>query len=122
MLPDIPILNPMPLTLDEQVRQRIRGWVESTGVTQKELGERIGRNQAWMSRYLSGEMDADLETLQKMAQAFEHTLSALLDTPTDPLEARWLGYYRGFPPALRTSFMTLLDQMARRLARPRRPR
>ena len=58
------MLAPMPQTLDEQARQRIRTWIQLTGVTQKTLGERIGRNQAWMSRYLSGELNADLETLR----------------------------------------------------------
>ena len=34
------------------------------------------------------------ETLQKMARAFGHSLSALLNTPTDPVEARLIERYR----------------------------
>jgi predicted transcriptional regulator len=60
-----PIFSPMPLTLDQVARDRIKHWIVSTGVTQTELAARIGRTQAWMSRYLSGEFDADLETLQE---------------------------------------------------------
>jgi len=68
----------VPLTLDQQARERIKTWVASTGVTQTELAKRIGRNQAWMSRYLNGEFAADLATLQQMAETFGFTLIALL--------------------------------------------
>src|SRR4029077_2246017 len=95
---DSPTLAPMPLTLDELARGRIKAWISSTGITQVNLGERISKNQAWMSRYLGGEFDADLETLQKMAKVFGHSLSALLDAPTDPEEAKLLDAYRALTP------------------------
>ena len=78
--------------------QRIKAWIASTGVTQSALAERIGRNQAWMSRYLAGEFAADLETLQKMARAFNHSLAALLESPTDPDEAKLIEAYRALSP------------------------
>ncbi len=103
----------MPQTLDQVARDRIKAWIASTGVTQTELAERVGKNQAWMSRYLSGEFDADLETLQKMARTFGHSLSALLDTPADPVEARWMEYYRALPVTARTIAMNLLENWSR---------
>jgi transcriptional regulator with XRE-family HTH domain len=97
-----PILIPVPLSLDQLARDRIKSWVASTGVTQTELAERIGRNQAWMSRYLKGEFDADLDTLQKIAACFGFSLIALLDLPRDPHEARLVEEFRNTSSAYST--------------------
>jgi transcriptional regulator with XRE-family HTH domain len=111
-----------PTTLDQQARERVKEWINSTGITQTALAERIGRNQAWMSRYLGGEFDADLETLQKMARAFGHSLSALLNTPTDPVEARLIERYRALSERARAILLNLLDDWSRprRAGRTRR--
>lgn len=115
-----PILIPVPPSLDQQARDRIKAWIASTGVTQTELADRIGRNQAWMSRYLKGEFDADLETLQKIAQTFGFTLIALLDLPSNPHEARLMEEFRALTPRGRSS---LLDFLAnQRQARSRKSR
>jgi transcriptional regulator with XRE-family HTH domain len=109
-----PILTPMPPTLDQGARDRIRAWITSTGVTQTALAARIGRTQAWMSRYLSGELDADLETLQKMAHAFGHSLAALLEVPTDPVEARVVQLFRALPVDMRALIVSLLEMWTHR--------
>lgn len=114
-----PILAPMPLSLDELARGRIKAWIASTGVTQGNLGERIGRNQAWMSRYLAGEYDADLETLQKIARVFGHSLSALLESPTDPEEAKLVEAYRALRPEARAIALTVLQELSRPRSRGR---
>jgi transcriptional regulator with XRE-family HTH domain len=116
-----PILIPVPPGLDQQARERIQSWIASTGVTQTELATRIGRNQAWMSRYLKGEIQAaDLETLQKIAQTFGFTLIALLDLPRDPHEARLVEEFRALPPRGRASLLDFLATL--RQARARKPR
>jgi len=94
-------------------RERIRAWIASTGVTQTALAERIGRTQAWMSRYLGGDLDADLETLQKLARAFGQPLGALLDAPTDPVEARVVQLFRALPVETRTIIVNLLEAWTR---------
>jgi len=115
-----PIFVPMPLTLDQVARDRIKHWIASTGVTQVELSTRIGKNQAWMSRYLSAEFDADLETLQKIARAFGHSLGVLLDEPAaDPVEARVLQLYRSLPIHSRGILVNLLEAWARPRGRKR---
>ena len=111
---------PVPLTIDQQARERIKAWVASTGVTQTELADRIGRNQAWMSRYLKGEFDADMETLQKIAGIFGFSLIALLNLPTDPHEARLVEEFRALPPRGRASLLDFLAVL--RQARSRKPR
>jgi len=117
---EAPILIPVPLSLDQQARERIKAWVASTGVTQTELAERVGRNQAWMSRYLKGEFDADLDTLAKIAACFGFTLIALLDLPRDPHEARLVEEFRALPPRGRASLLDFLGTL--RQSRSRKPR
>jgi transcriptional regulator with XRE-family HTH domain len=109
----------MPLSLDELARGRIKAWIASTGVTQGNLGERVGRNQAWMSRYLAGEYDADLETLQKMANVFGHSISALLESPTNPDEAKLVEAYRALRPEARLIALNLLQELGRPRVRGR---
>jgi transcriptional regulator with XRE-family HTH domain len=121
LMPDAPILVPVPQTLDQQARERIRQWIATTGVTQAELGTRIGRNQAWMSRYLKGEFDADLTTLDRMAQMFGFNLSALLNLPSDPFEARLIEEVRALPPKTRATLLDLLTTL-RQTHQRKRPR
>lgn len=103
----------MAPTLDELARSRIQAWIKSTGITQTELSQRVGRNQAWMSRYLDAQFDADLETLQKMAKVFGHSLSALLDAPADPAEAALVSAYRALRPESRSIALSLFVDWSR---------
>ena len=110
-------LVPVPPTLDDVARSRIRAWIRSSGVTQSELAARIGKNQAWLSRYLSGKFDADLATLDKITRAFGQPFSALVDVPTDPMEADLLASFR----ALRLSDRTIVVELLASWSTPRRP-
>jgi transcriptional regulator with XRE-family HTH domain len=114
-----PTLSPMPQTLDELARQQIKRWIESTGTTQTALSERIGRNQAWTSRYLAADFDADLETLQKIALVFGHNLTALLQIPEDPHEAALITAYRSLTPDARRLALDLLLDWSRARSRGR---
>ena len=108
-----PILAPMAQTLDDVARNQIRKWILSTGITQVALAARVGRNQAWMSRYLGGAFDADLETLQKIAQVFGHTLTSMLEVPKDPEEAAIVSAYRALRPQARVIALHLLQDWSR---------
>lgn len=96
--------------LDELARQRIKGWLRSTGVTQTALSDQIGRNQAWMSRYLDAEYDADLDTLDRMARAQGHTLFHLLGVHPDPVEDDLLNLFRALRPEARELLLKLLRE------------
>lgn len=109
-----------PATLDEIARDRVKKWLESHATTQAKLGEKIGRNQAWMSRYLSGGIAADLETLQRIAKTFGHSISALLDSPTDPEEIRVIEAYRAVPGEDRALALRVLEKFARPRRAPRK--
>jgi transcriptional regulator with XRE-family HTH domain len=103
----LPIVDIVAATYEQRARERIRRWIQATGMTQAELGERIGRNQEWVSRYLGG-LNADLQTLHQIAGVFGHSLIALLDLPKDPEEARLVELYRSMPPEARPVLLELL--------------
>jgi transcriptional regulator with XRE-family HTH domain len=105
---DLPIVEVMAASYEQRARERIKRWIQTTGMTQLELAERIGRNQEWVSRYLSGKINADMQTLDQMAVVFGHHLIALLDLPKDPDDARLIELFRSLPPAARTSLLDFL--------------
>ena len=74
-----------PPTLDETVRRRVAAWMAARGMSQPALAAAIGQNQPWVNRYLKGILRPDLETLARIARAFDQPLTALLDVP--PLKA-----------------------------------
>jgi transcriptional regulator with XRE-family HTH domain len=106
------------MSLDETARTQIRRWLDGTGQTQTELATALGRTQAWMSRYLAGEFDADLTTLERMARYFGHNIIALLSVPQEPDEARLILNYRACRPQAREILLTVSDHMSA----PTRPR
>jgi transcriptional regulator with XRE-family HTH domain len=107
--------------LDQIARDQIRRWIRTTGITQTDLATRIGRTQAWLSRYLKGEFAADLDTLQLLAGVFEHSLGTLLSLPAEPEEADVLQNFRALDPDARKHFLALLALMARPRSRGRGP-
>lgn len=110
----------MPDTLDQIARKQIKRWIESTGTTQVEVGLQVGRNQSWMSRYLKGEFDADLDTLQKITRVFGHELTSALNIPSDPEEALLVSRFRALRIEARRIVLTLLEHLSRD-TRPGRP-
>jgi ribosome-binding protein aMBF1 (putative translation factor) len=111
--PILEVMPPPPTRLDDAVRERIRTWIQSTGVKQTALAPLIGKPQPWIRRYLAGELDADLETLQRLARIFGHQLTALFDAPADPGEARLTELYRALPEASRPILFSLLEDWTR---------
>jgi transcriptional regulator with XRE-family HTH domain len=103
----------MPLSLQDTARAQLKRWIASTGTTQIAFGERIGRTQVWVSKYLAGELDTDLDTLQQMAKVFGHTLTQLLDFPADPDEDALITAYRALRPDARRLVFQVLQEMSR---------
>jgi transcriptional regulator with XRE-family HTH domain len=105
------MLVPIPLTLDQIARDRIRAWMAATHTTQSTLAARIGRDQLWMSQYLSAKTDADLETLRKMAEAFGRQFPDLFAQPSHPRFAKFFDDYLALPPLMQAD----LEAMAAHL-------
>ena len=95
---------------DEIARGKVVQWLAGSKMTQTALAEMIGRNQAWMSRYLDGEFDTDLETLERLAIAFGHTLFELLDASANPTEAEVLERWRALKPSGRRLVLDVLRE------------
>jgi transcriptional regulator with XRE-family HTH domain len=100
-------------TLDETVRRRVSAWMTARNVNQTALADAIGQNQPWVNRYLKGVLKADLETLARMAAAFDTTLPALLDAPPPKADAALLEGYRALPPATQTLVRQLVLALGR---------
>ena len=103
-----------PESLNAVARRRIKSWIAATGITQVTLADRINKNQAWMSRYLSGDFDADLDTLAAVAGVFGHSIGALLDAAADPQEQNVIDAYRALPIGARDTVYSVLLLMAQK--------
>src|SRR5215470_17746095 len=99
-------------TLQAQARSRIRNWLKATHTTQSALADRIDKKPAWLSRYLSAEYDADLETLRAIARVFGREISALFDTPSDPEIAELVSHYNALPASGRALLLALARELA----------
>ena len=100
-------------TLDDTARERIVLWRRNARMTQKELGDLCGRNAVWVSRYENGYFDSDLDTLQRMAAAFNQTIYAALNVKADPTEELIIERYRAITrPAARAVALSLLNELS----------
>jgi transcriptional regulator with XRE-family HTH domain len=100
--------QPLSLSLDEFARRQIKRWLHSTHTSQTHLATAIGRNEPWMSRYLAGEYNADLETLRRIALVFGHSVGTMLTMPVDPDEAETVALIRSLAPDDRQTILKLL--------------
>src|SRR4029453_11409256 len=115
-LPILPteMVPPLPVPPRQQIApSRIKHWIASTGTTQTYICAVIGRNQPWLSRYLSGAIDADVDTLVALAKVFDHSLFALLAIPAGPDDAAVITAYRALRPQARKVALAMLKEMSR---------
>lgn len=114
--------EPDDAKLHEHAREQVKRMLFATDMTQQELAEAIGRPQAWMSRYLRGEWNADFPTLVRIAQKFEvglDTFARLPSAASDPVRQEWVSAYDLLTPQDRETFLRLVRRVTRRL-KPRR--
>jgi transcriptional regulator with XRE-family HTH domain len=110
-------------SLQELARKRIAAWVQGASMPQGRLAVAIGKNQVWVSRYLTGKADADVDTLQRLAAAFGHTIASLLQTAAgDADEAALIEAFRALRPSARATALAVLREMAGRRSARGRPR
>jgi transcriptional regulator with XRE-family HTH domain len=100
------------LRLQDLARKRLIQWMDaSPKITQTEIGRAIGHNQAWVSKYRLGTMDADIDDLAAMAHVFGHTLTELFDLRPDPRERALLDAFRALTPEKRELSIRMLEAM-----------
>ena len=80
-------------------------------ITQGNVAQALGLSQAWVSRYKSGEQEADVDQLAVMARVFGHTIMELLDLRPDPKERELIEAYRALRPEARRLAAEMLQAM-----------
>jgi transcriptional regulator with XRE-family HTH domain len=99
--------------LQEVARKRLIQWMDANPkITQTDIGRAIGHNQAWVSKFRLGSMDADIDDLDGMARVFGHTLTELVDLRPDPNERDLLDAYRALPQEARPVAIQAVQAMA----------
>lgn len=88
--------------------------MRATGTTQIALSRLIHCEQSWLSKYLGGKLDADLSTLYAIAGAFGHSISALLEAPSDPTDRAVLEAFHTLRPEARAIVLRLLLEWSQR--------
>lgn len=81
----------------EETGQRIRTLLKNSGMSQRELAERVGATESAVSKYVSGEREPRAEVLANIATALGTTVEYLL----------------GKTEGLETPFGTIYDLCAR---------
>lgn len=66
-------------TLDELLRREVKQWLAESGMKHTHFARRIGRTPVWVARYLGGQRDANLDTLEKIARIFGRDLGRALN-------------------------------------------
>lgn len=98
--------------LQELARKRLTQWMDANPkLTQTEVGRAIGHNQAWVSKYRLGTMDADIDDLDGLARVFGHTLHELIDLRPDLKERALVDAFRALPPEKRDLAVRMLESM-----------
>lgn len=99
--------------LADLARQRIVQWMEADPrITQVTIAKAVGVSQSWVSQYKSGDVDADLDQLDAIAQVFGHTLHDLVDLKPSINEGNLLGAFRQVPPERRAFVIEVVRQLA----------
>lgn len=70
------------------VAAEVRAWLGRRGLNQRQLAERTGTNEIWISRRLHGKTSIDVEDLAKFALALDVPISDLLPRLAPPGDTR----------------------------------
>lgn len=112
----------MAAHISDLVRARLNAHLDAlpTRPTQRSIGDAIGRTQTWVSHYLSGRHDCDLDTLAALAAFLNLDLSALvgpsgerLRTRLDPPLDELVMLFQSVPPDEREVILQLLRSLTR---------
>lgn len=110
--------------LVEQARRRIARWLAgNAAIDQTTLARAVNHRQSWVSQYLAGRQQADIDELDAMARCLGHSLTELLDCRENPQEQYLLDLYRALSMAehrrLAREFLEAMQAPARPARRTR---
>lgn len=67
-----------PLTPPERVRERMRRWMDTTGISQRDFAGDLKKSQVWLQKVLAGENQVRLKDLDQVAQAMRSSAPELV--------------------------------------------
>src|SRR5215471_7262933 len=120
------------MSYQQRARQQVAKCLAASGLTQTALGDQLRprRRPAWVSRYLRGEIDADVDTLQQFAGIFQCSLDQLFGTAlpddnghqskADLQQTRLLAAFATMTDARRQLLIAMAESLAEPLVAPRR--
>lgn len=100
----------------ERVRNRMKRWLEVTGITQGAFAQEIQKSQVWLQKILTGENHVRLRDLDDVAHAMRTTAAELVRTEDEryqlelsPTEVRVLEQLRRRPELVHaiTTFLNI---------------
>jgi transcriptional regulator with XRE-family HTH domain len=107
--------EPMEKPSDKFIGSRIKMARKEAGLTQVELGEKIGRTQGIINKMEAGEIGATLENLYNLADVLNHPVTFFLGLEVGDLdkdEAEVVDVYRSLPENAKQYGKTLLRSWA----------
>lgn len=120
---------PLASTLDALVRRRLAAYLDSMTArpTQDAIGAQISRTQTWVSHYLAGRTDADLDTLNKICDFIGIRLSTVIEdalkgktaAPRPPAAVEVQTLFAAITPDEQKIVINVLATLARRPAAKR---
>lgn len=67
-----------PVSAADRVRERMRDWMETTGLDQRTFAEALGKSQVWLQKVLKGENHVRLRDLDQVAHAMRTSAAELV--------------------------------------------
>lgn len=104
----------------ESVAKNIKKWREAEGLSQEELGEKLGLSRATIASYEQGARTPKIETQEIICQYFRHSIDELRDIEMainvldklDPRERRLIEYYRQLSNSNQNAVSSIIESMA----------
>lgn len=103
----------------ENVAKNIKKWREAEGLSQEELGEKLGLSRATIASYEQGARTPKIETQEVICEYFRHSLDELRDIEIpisimdklDPRERRLIEYYRKLSNPNQNAVSSIVESM-----------
>jgi len=105
----------------ENVAKNIKRWREKEGLSQEELGEKLGLSRATIASYEQGARTPKIETQEIICEYFRHSLDELRNievpiefidnTRLDPRERRLIEYYRQLSNSDQNAVSSIMESM-----------
>lgn len=94
--------------MNESVRNRIEERLKAKKMSQKDLAEKLGVTEVTVSRWLNGERDPSIETLNRIADALDTTTSYFFITDDWQTEKKPAEEKSGMSTGLKVTFGVIL--------------